>query len=145
MVCKVGHWRDTVAVCMFVATVILILLGALLSLFAAIRALGAYLRYRRARATFQTEVTDEVDRLATRTDELERNLSALDARAAELPIQISELQRNLYNLQVLTRALGTTLRQVQRVLSFNALKTLSADRIGRMARNASVPKKGSTS
>jgi hypothetical protein len=30
---------------------------------------------------------------------------------------------------------------VQRVLSFNALKTLSADRIGRMTRNASVPKK----
>jgi cell division protein FtsB len=130
---------------MFVATVIFILLGALLSLFTAIRALGAYLRYRRARATFQSEVTDEVDRLAARTDELERNLSALDARAADLPIQISELQRNLYNLQVLTRALGTTLQQVQRVLSFNALKTLSADRIGRMARNASVPKKGSTS
>ena len=128
---------------MFVATVILILLGALLSLFAAIRALGAYLRYRRARATFQSEVTDEVDRLAARTDELERNLSALDARASELPIQISELQQNLNNLQVLTRALGTTLRQVQRILSFNALKTLSADRIGRMARNTSVPKKGS--
>jgi Sec-independent protein translocase protein TatA len=128
---------------MFVATVILILLGALLSLITAIRALGAYLRSRRARATFQSEVTDEVDRLAARTDELERNLSALDARASELPIQISELQQNLHNLQVLTRALGTTLRQVQRVLSFNALKTLSADRIGRMARNASVPKKGS--
>ena len=128
---------------MFFATVILILLGALLSLFTAIRALRAYLRYRRARATFQSEVTDEVARLAARTDELERNLSALDARAAELPIRISELQRNLDNLQVLTRALGTTLRQVQRVLSFNALKTLSADRIGRMARNASAPKKGS--
>jgi cell division protein FtsB len=131
-----------VAVYMFVATVILILLGALLSLFTAIRALGAYLRYRRARATFQSEVTDEVARLAARTDELERNLSALDARVAELPIQISELQQNLNNLQVLTRALGTTLRQVQRVLSFSALKTLSADRIGRMARNVSVPKKG---
>ena len=91
---------------MFVATVILILLGALLSLFTAIRALGAYLRFRRARATFQSEVTDEVDRLAARTDELERNLSALDARASELPIQISELQQNLNNLQVLTRALG---------------------------------------
>jgi chromosome segregation ATPase len=128
---------------MFVATVILILLGALLSVFTATRALGAYLRFRRARATFQSEVTDEVDRLAARTDELERNLSALDARASELPIQISELQQNLNNLRVLTRALGTTLRQVQRILSFNALKTLSADRIGRMARNASVPKKGS--
>jgi len=129
---------------MFVATVIVILLGALLSLFAAIRALGAYLRFRRARATFQNEVTDEIDRLAARTDELERNLSALDARASELPIQISELQQNLNNLQILTRALGTTLRQVQRILSFNALKTLSADRIGRLARNASVPKKSST-
>jgi len=129
---------------MFVVTVIVILLGALLSLFAAIRALGAYLRFRRARATFQNEVTDEIDRLAARTDELERNLSALDARASELPIQISELQQNLNNLQVLTRALGTTLRQVQRILSFNALKTLSADRIGRLARNASVPKKSST-
>ena len=129
---------------MFVVTVIVILLGALLSLFAAIRALGAYLRFRRARATFQNEVTDEIDRLAARTDELERNLSALDARASELPIQISELQQNLNNLQILTRALGTTLRQVQRILSFNALKTLSADRIGRLARNASVPKKSST-
>ena len=130
---------------MFFATIILILLGALLSLFAAIRALRAYLRYRRARATFQIEVTEEVARLAARTDELEKNLSALDARAAERPVRISELQRNLDNLQVLTKALGTTLRQVQRVLSFNALKTLSADRIGRMARNASVPKKSSTS
>ena len=128
---------------MFFATVIMILLGALLSLFAAIRALRAYLSYRRARATFQSEVTDEVDRLAARTDELERNLSALDDRASELPIQISELQQNLNNLQVLTRALGTTLRQVQKVLSFNALKTLSADRISRLARNASAPKKGS--
>jgi Sec-independent protein translocase protein TatA len=130
---------------MFVATVILILLGALLSLFTAVRALGAYLRFRRARATFQSEVTEEIDRLAARADELEKNLSALDARASELPIQISELQQNLHNLQVLTRTLGATLRQVQRVLSFNALKTLSADRIGRMARNASIPKKSSTS
>src|SRR5215212_12220799 len=129
---------------MFVATVILILLGALLSLFAAIRALGAYLRYRRARATFQSEVTDKVDRLAARTDELERNLSALDARAAELPIQISELQSSINTLQVLTGAQGASLRQVQRVLSFNALKTLSADRIGKMVRNVSAPKNSSS-
>jgi Sec-independent protein translocase protein TatA len=128
---------------MFIAIVILILLGALLSLITAFRALGAYLRFRRARAAFQSEVTDEVARLAARTDELERNLSALDARASELPIQISELQRSLEALQVLTGALGTSLRQVQRILSFNALKTLSADRMGRIIRNASVPKKGS--
>jgi cell division protein FtsB len=129
---------------MFVAIVILILLGALLSLITAFRALGAYLKLRRARAAFQIEVTDEVARLATRTDELEKNLSALDARTSELPVQISDLQGSLNTLQVLTGALSTSLRQVQRVLSFNALKTLSADRIDRMARNASAPKNSSS-
>jgi chromosome segregation ATPase len=128
---------------MFVAMVISILLGAVLSLVTAVRALRAYLRFRRARATFQSEVIDEVARLAARTDELERNLSAVDARAAELPVQISELQSNLNRLQILTSALGTSLRQVQKVLSFNALKVLSADRIGRMVRNASAPKNSS--
>ena len=117
---------------------ILILLGALISLVTAFRALGAYLRFRRTRAAFQDEVTDEVARLSARTDELEISLSALDARAAELPIQISELQQSLTTLQVLTRALGTSLHQVQKVLSYNALKTLSADRIGRMLQTASA-------
>jgi septal ring factor EnvC (AmiA/AmiB activator) len=127
---------------MYIIVLVLILLGALISLFAAVRALGAYLRFRRARAAFQSEVTDEVARLAARTDELESTISALDARAAELPVQIYELQQSLATLQVLTSALGASLRQVQKVLSFNALKTLSADRIGKMVRNASLPKNG---
>ena len=125
---------------MYYVLLILILLGALISSVTALRALGAYLRFRRTRAAFQDEVTDEVARLATRTDELESSLSALDARASELPIQISELQQSLTTLQVLTQALGTSLRQVQKILSYNALKTLSAARIGRMLRAASAPK-----
>ena len=123
---------------MFTVLLILILLGALISLVTAFRALGAYLRFRRTRAAFQDEVTDEVARLSARTDELEISLSALDARAAELPIKISELQQSLTTLQVLTRALGTSLRQVQKVLSYNALKTLSADSITRMLQTASA-------
>jgi hypothetical protein len=124
------------------STVLLIpiLLGALISSVTAFRALGAYLRFRRTRAAFQGEVTDEVARLAARTNELESSLSALEARAAELPIQISELQHSLTTLQVLTRALGTSLRQVQKVLSYNALKALSAARIGRVLQTASAPK-----
>src|SRR5215216_5507242 len=94
---------------MSTALLILILLGALISVVAAFLALKAYLRFR-------------------------------DARAAELPIQISELQQSLTTLQVLTTALGTSLRQVQKVLSYNALKTLSADRIGRILQAASAPK-----
>ena len=122
---------------MYTVLLILILLGALVSVFMALRALGAYLRFRRTRAVFQEEVTDEVARLSARTDELESNLSDLDARATELPIQISELQQSLATLQILTRALGVSLRQVQKVLSYSALKTLSADRIGRMIQTAS--------
>ena len=125
---------------MYTVLLILILLGGLISVVTAFRALGAYLRFRRARATFQDEVTDEVARLSARTDELESSLSALDARAAELPIQISELQQSLTTLQVLTRALGTSLRQVQKVLSYNALKTLSAARIGKILQTASAQK-----
>jgi hypothetical protein len=125
---------------MYTVLLILILLGALISVVAAFRALGAYLRFRRTRAAFQGEVTDEVARLSARTDELEISLSALDARAAQLPVQISELQQSLTTLQVLTRALGTSLRQVQKVLSYNAIKSLSAARIGKILKTASAPK-----
>jgi len=130
---------------MSIIVLILILVGAVLSLITAFRALGAYLRFRRARAAFQSEVTDEVVRLSARTDELEVTISALDARASELPIQISELQQSLATLQILTGALGASLRQVQKILSFNALKMLSADRIGRMLQNASAPKNSGSS
>jgi hypothetical protein len=119
---------------------ILIALGALISLVAAVRALRAYLGYRRARATFQGAVTNEVARLAERTSELESGLSALDARAAELPIQISELQQSLTSLRVLTGALSASLRHVQRVLSYSALKTLSAARLGRLLRLPPIPR-----
>jgi len=119
---------------------ILIALGALISLVAAVRALRAYLGYRRARAAFQGAVTNEVARLAERTSELESGLSALDARAAELPIQISELQQSLTRLRILTGALSASLRQVQRVLSYSAFKTLSAARLGRLLRLPVTPR-----
>ena len=125
---------------MTLVLLIMILIGALISLVAAARALGAYLRFRRARAAFQNEVTDEVAHLAERTTELETNISALDARAAELPIQISELQQSLSTLRVLTGALAASLRQVQKILSYSALKTLSAARIGKLLQTASAPK-----
>ena len=120
---------------------ILILVGAVVSLVTGLRALRAYLGYRRARAAFQGAVTEEVARLAERTGELENGLSALDARAAELPIQISELQRSLASLRVLTGALGASLRQVQKVLSYSALKTLSAARLGRLVRLPPAPER----
>jgi chromosome segregation ATPase len=119
---------------------ILILAGAVLALVAAIGALRAYLRLRRARAALQNNLTEEVDRLSRRTGELEETLTTLDARAQQLPIQIAELQQSLSTLRVLTEALAATLRQAQRVLSYSALKTLSADRIADLIRFRLAPK-----
>lgn len=106
--------------------IVLIVVGAALALVAAAVAFGAYLRYRRVRVTLQYHLIEEVARLSRRTAELERSLSSLDARAQELPIRISELQQSLSTLRVLTEALGASLGQAQKVLSFSALKTLSS-------------------
>jgi hypothetical protein len=119
---------------------ILILAGVALALVTAVGALRAYLRLRRARAALNQRLTEEVADLARRTGELERGLSDLDARAQQLPIRISELQQSLSTLRVLTEALATTLRQAQRVLSYSALKTLSAGRVADLLRYRPVPK-----
>jgi TolA-binding protein len=122
--------------------VILILVGAALALAAAAAAILAYLRFRRARATVRNHLTEEVVRLSRRTGELEKRVSALDARAQQLPVQISELQQSLATLQVLTGALAASLRQAQRILSYSALKTLSAARGADLLRSRPAPKNG---
>ena len=105
---------------------IAVLAGALLALLAAISALRAGLRFRRARITLQAHLTAEVVRLAGRAAELEKNLAALDIRAGALPVRISELQQNLATLRILTSALATSLRQAQKVLSSTGLKSTLA-------------------
>ncbi len=109
-------------------------IGAVLALVAALAALGAYLRYRQAKAELQESLTSEVERLSQCTGELERGLIALQQRSARLPISISGLQQNLSTLQVLTGALASTLGQAQRVLSYSALKALSGTHLGRLLR-----------
>jgi hypothetical protein len=121
---------------------ILILASAALALVTAVGALGAYLRLRRARAAFQNDLTEGVARLSQRTGELERSLSTLEARAQQLPVQIAELQHSLATLQTLTGALAATLRQAQKVLSYSALKTLSAARAADLLRYRPAAKDG---
>ena len=126
--------RGTVAAVTYLFLLVFIGIGAVLALVAALAALGAYLRYRQARAELQENLTSEVERLSQRTGELERGLIALQERSARLPISISGLQQNLSTLQVLTGALASTLGQAQRVLSYSALKALSSTHLGRLLR-----------
>jgi uncharacterized protein YjiS (DUF1127 family) len=118
---------------------ILILVGAALALVTAVIALRAYLQLRRARVALNQRLNEEISDLARRTGEMERSLSVLDARAQQLPIRISELQQSLSTLRVLTQALAATLRQAQRVLSYSALKTLSAGRAADLLRFRAAP------
>ena len=108
---------------------ILILAGALLALIAGVVALRAWLSFHRARLVLQSQLTEDVARLALRTGELEQSVAALDARSRQLPVRISRIQDNLATLQILTRSLAVSLRQAQRVLSYSGLKTFSAARI----------------
>jgi chromosome segregation ATPase len=124
---------------MGISLLILILVGAALALVAAIGALQAYLRLRRARAALNQRLNEEISDLTRRTGEMEKSLSDLDARAQQLPIRISELQQSLSTLRVLTEALAATLRQAQRVLSYSALKTLGAGRVADLLRFRPAP------
>jgi hypothetical protein len=132
--------RDTVDSGMGTVLVVFILVGAALALVAAVGALRAYLRLRRVRATLQNHLTEEVIRLSRRAGELEENLSALEACAQRLPVQISELQQSLATLQILAEALAASLRQAQKVLSYSALKGLSAARAADLLRARRAPK-----
>jgi septal ring factor EnvC (AmiA/AmiB activator) len=133
MVCKEPFWRGTVAAVTYLFLFVLIGVGAVLALVAALAALGAYLRYRRARIGLQERLASEVESLSQRTGELERSLKALQERSAQLPISISGLQQNLSTLRVLTGALAASLVQAQRVLSYSVRETVDATPLGRLS------------
>ena len=123
--CKASRPRDTVT-SMTTVLIALNIAGAVLALVTGVRALRSWVRYRRTRIELRDHMTEEVASILVRTGELEKNLSALEARSQQLPVQIAELQESLTTLQVLTSALSASLTQLQRALSFSALKTLSA-------------------
>jgi hypothetical protein len=97
--------------------------SAFLAFVAGVSALRAGLRLRRTYLALRSHFYSEVVRLAGRTTELERSLTALDARARALPVRISDLQQNLATLRVLTNALGISLHQAQRALSSTGIKS----------------------
>ena len=110
---------------------ILAITSAFLAFVAGVSALRAGLRLRRTYLTLRSRFYSEVVRLAGRTAELEKSLTALDARARSLPVQISELQQNLATLRVLTGALGISLGQAQRALSSTGIKSSLANSFSR--------------
>ena len=102
---------------------ILVLASGLFALVTGVSALRAGLRLRRTYLGLRVHFYTEVARLTDRTVEVEKNLTALGKRMGDLPVRIHELQQNLIMLRILSGALGTSLRQAQRVLSSAGLKS----------------------
>ncbi len=102
---------------------ILVLVSGLLTLVTGVSALWAGLSLRRTYLGLRVRLYTEIARLTNRTAEVEKNLTALDARAGALPVQIHELQQNLATLRILSGALETSLRQAQKALSSADLKS----------------------
>jgi hypothetical protein len=110
---------------------ILVIVSAFLAFVAGVSALRAGLRLRRTHLALRSHLYLEVVQLAGRATELEKSLTALDARAQALPVRISDLQQNLANLRVLTNALGISLGQAQRALSSTGIKSSLAKPLSR--------------
>ena len=113
---------------------IVIVAGALLAFVTAILALHAGLRVLHARNALEAEIGAEIIRLAGRASELEGRLSALNACAEMLPVRVSALQQNLATLGILTGALGTSLRQAQKVLTSAGMKSALARPVANLSR-----------
>lgn len=115
--------------------IILVLASAFLAFVGGVFALRAGLRLRRTQLALRSHLYSEVVRLAARAAELEKGLTALDARARALPVRISEFQQNLAALRVLANALGVSLGRAQRVLSPTGIKSsLSGTLVARAGR-----------
>jgi hypothetical protein len=110
---------------------ILAITSAFLAFVAGVSALRAGLRLRRTYLGLRSHLYSEVVQLVGRATELEKSLTALDARARALPVHISELQQNLATLRVLTNALGSSLGQAQRALSSAEIKSSLARPLSR--------------
>ncbi len=102
---------------------VLTLASGLFALLTGVFALRAGLRLRRTYLGLRGYLYTEVTRLTSRTSEVERSLTALDARIGALPVRIRELQQNLATLRILSGTLGNSLRQAQKALSATGPKS----------------------
>ena len=70
-----------------------------------------------------------------RASEVEASISALSVRAEALPIRVSELQDSLATLSILTGALGTSLRQAQKILTSAGMKSAISRPVAGLSRS----------
>ena len=102
--------------------VVILIVGALLSLSTGVVAFRAGVRAFAAQARLRRELASELTVLSERAGELEKRTSRLEKRLQELPVKAVRVQENLGELRVLSGNLYVTLAQARRILSYSGIK-----------------------
>lgn len=113
---------------------VILLLGALLTLVAAVAALRAGVRAFAAQAELRKRLGAEIESLSQRAGELEAKAARLQEQTRDMPVRVERIQENLAALRVLTRNLYVSLDQARRALSYSGLVSSGSSYLSRAAR-----------
>ena len=113
---------------------IILVLGALLTLLTGVAALRAGVRAFVAQADLRKRLDAEMQSLSLRAGELEVKAARLQEQGQEMPVRVERIQENLATLRVLTHNLYVSINQTRRALSYSGLVSSGTSRLSRAAR-----------
>lgn len=113
---------------------VILILGALLTLATGVAALRAGVRAFVAQAELRNKLDAEAQILSQRAGDLEVKAARLQEQTEQMPVRFSHIQENLAALRVLTGNLRVSLSQASRALSYSGLVSSGSSHLSRAAR-----------
>lgn len=113
---------------------VILILGALLTLVTGVVALRAGVRAFVAQSDLRKRLDAEMESLSQRAEELEGKAARLQEQSRDMPVRVERIQENLAALRVLTHNLYVSINQARRALSYSGLLSSSTSRLSRAAR-----------
>lgn len=115
---------------------IILIVGALLTLVTGVVALRAGVRAFVAQADLRKRLDAEMQSLSQRAGELEGKAARLQEQSRDMPIRVERIQENLAALRILSRNLYVSIDQTRRALSYSGLVSSGTFRLAGMSRAA---------
>ncbi len=113
---------------------VILILGALLTLVTGVAALRAGVRAFAAQSDLRKRLDAEMQSLSLRAGELEAKAARLQEQSQDMPVRVERIQENLAALRILTHNLYVSLNQTRRALSYSGLISSSTSHLSRAAR-----------
>ena len=113
---------------------VILILGALLTLVTGVAALRAGVRAFAAQSDLRKRLDAEMQSLSLRAGELEAKAARLQEQSQDMPVRVERIQENLAALRILTHNLYVSINQTRRALSYSGLISSSTSHLSRAAR-----------